>query len=54
MWEPLHALLINPASSSEIQTQVLWVLGTAMQNNPAAQHSVSFTSPQLSSRLAAD
>ncbi|EIW56471.1 nucleotide exchange factors-like protein [Trametes versicolor FP-101664 SS1] len=45
MWEPLHALLINPASSAEIQTQVLWVLGTAMQNNPAAQHSYLALSP---------
>ncbi|KAH9853001.1 nucleotide exchange factors-like protein [Lenzites betulinus] len=45
MWKPLHTLLTNPASSSEIQTQVLWILGTAMQNNPAAQHSYLALSP---------
>ncbi|KAI0830296.1 armadillo-type protein [Trametes gibbosa] len=45
MWEPLHSLLTDPNSSTEIQTQVLWVLGTAMQNNPAAQHSYLALSP---------
>ncbi|KAH9920818.1 nucleotide exchange factor Fes1-domain-containing protein, partial [Epithele typhae] len=39
MWEPLHALLTNPTSSEEIQRHVLWVLGTAVQNNPSAQDS---------------
>ncbi|KAI0369329.1 Fes1-domain-containing protein [Pilatotrama ljubarskyi] len=45
MWEPLHSLLINPSSSEEIQKQVLWILGTAVQNNPAAQHSYLALSP---------
>ncbi|KAI0659587.1 armadillo-type protein, partial [Cubamyces menziesii] len=45
MWEPLHALLTNPSSSEEIQRQVLWILGTAVQNNPAAQHSYLALSP---------
>ncbi|OJT11189.1 Hsp70 nucleotide exchange factor FES1 [Trametes pubescens] len=54
MWEHLHALLTNPASSAEIQTQVLWVLGTAMQNNPAAQHSVSNLFSRFLSQLATD
>ncbi|KAI0354249.1 Fes1-domain-containing protein [Trametes cingulata] len=45
MWEPLHSLLVNPSSSEEIQKQVLWILGTAVQNNPAAQHSYLALSP---------
>ncbi|KAI0324503.1 Fes1-domain-containing protein [Cubamyces sp. BRFM 1775] len=45
MWEPLHALLTNSSSSEEIQRQVLWILGTAVQNNPAAQHSYLSLSP---------
>ncbi|OSD00060.1 hypothetical protein PYCCODRAFT_730518 [Trametes coccinea BRFM310] len=45
MWEPLHGLLTNPTSSEEIQRQVLWILGTAVQNNPAAQHSYLALSP---------
>ena len=51
MWEPLHALLLN--SSPEIQRQTLWVLGTAVQNNPAAQHSVRCSVPPFL-RLLAD
>ncbi|KAM5532526.1 hypothetical protein V8D89_013813 [Ganoderma adspersum] len=43
MWEPLQALLVN--SSPEIQRQTLWVLGTAVQNNPAAQNSYLALSP---------
>ncbi|KAI8990373.1 nucleotide exchange factor Fes1-domain-containing protein [Trametes punicea] len=45
MWEPLHGLLTNPTSSEDIQRQVLWILGTAVQNNPAAQHSYLALSP---------
>ncbi|PIL25864.1 hypothetical protein GSI_11617 [Ganoderma sinense ZZ0214-1] len=45
MWEPLQALLVNPNSSEEIQRQTLWVLGTAVQNNPAAQNSYLALSP---------
>ena len=40
MWEPLHSLLTSPNSSEAIQMQTLWILGTAVQNNPAAQNSV--------------
>lgn len=40
MWEPLQELLTSPASSDEIKTQTLWVVGTAVQNNPSAQTSV--------------
>lgn len=43
MWEPLHTLLTSPTSSEEIQMATLWILGTAVQNNPAAQSSVSVT-----------
>jgi len=34
MWEPLQDLL---SSSEEMKVQALWVIGTALQNNPAAQ-----------------
>ncbi|KAJ7271099.1 armadillo-type protein [Mycena rebaudengoi] len=36
LWDPLQRLLIN-APTPAIQMQVLWVIGTALQNNPAAQ-----------------
>ncbi|TFK92156.1 nucleotide exchange factors-like protein [Polyporus arcularius HHB13444] len=45
MWEPLQALLTSPTSSEAIQRQILWILGTAVQNNPAAQHSYLALSP---------
>ncbi|KAJ4496245.1 nucleotide exchange factor Fes1-domain-containing protein [Lentinula edodes] len=35
MWDPLHALLTS--STDGITTQTLWVIGTALQNNPSAQ-----------------
>ncbi|KAI9452258.1 Fes1-domain-containing protein [Russula earlei] len=35
MWEPLQALLLSP--SDDVKTQAMWVIGTAVQNNPAAQ-----------------
>ncbi|KAJ4466073.1 nucleotide exchange factor Fes1-domain-containing protein [Lentinula lateritia] len=35
MWDPLHALLTS--SPDSITTQTLWVIGTALQNNPSAQ-----------------
>jgi hypothetical protein len=38
MWKPLHDLLTSPSSTSLIKTQTLWVIGTAVQNNPSAQH----------------
>jgi len=37
MWRPLHDLLSSPSSSPAIVTQTLWVIGTALQNNPSAQ-----------------
>ncbi|KAJ6578785.1 nucleotide exchange factor Fes1-domain-containing protein [Mycena vulgaris] len=36
MWSPLQAL-ITSAPTSSIKMQALWVIGTALQNNPAAQ-----------------
>ncbi|KAI0292991.1 armadillo-type protein [Multifurca ochricompacta] len=36
MWEPLQDLLSSP--SDNMKTQALWVIGTALQNNPAAQN----------------
>ncbi|KAJ3871471.1 Le.MFB2 [Lentinula edodes] len=35
MWDPLHALLTS--SPDSVATQALWVIGTALQNNPSAQ-----------------
>ncbi|GLB44506.1 putative nucleotide exchange factor Fes1 [Lyophyllum shimeji] len=37
LWEPLHGLLIDSASTPEIKRHALWVIGTALQNNPSAQ-----------------
>ncbi|EMD30899.1 hypothetical protein CERSUDRAFT_120241 [Gelatoporia subvermispora B] len=59
MWEPLQNLLTSPTTADGIQRQTLWIVGTAVQNNPAAQshylaHSpiptlISFLSPSVSS-----
>lgn len=38
MWEPLQDLLAS--SSEDVKVQALWVIGTAVQNNPAAQKAV--------------
>ncbi|KAI9429419.1 nucleotide exchange factors-like protein [Lactarius psammicola] len=35
MWEPLQSLLGSP--SDDVRIQALWVIGTAVQNNPSAQ-----------------
>lgn len=55
MWGPLQSLLVSQNSTDEIKVQTLWVIGTAVQNNPSAQNSylaldpvpvvVSFLSP---------
>ncbi|EPQ55957.1 Fes1-domain-containing protein [Gloeophyllum trabeum ATCC 11539] len=45
MWQPLHDLLTSPGSTDEIKRQVLWVIGTAVQNNPAAQNVFLAMSP---------
>ncbi|KAF8154170.1 nucleotide exchange factor Fes1-domain-containing protein [Crassisporium funariophilum] len=37
LWEPLQSLLTAEGSTSEIKTQAVWVIGTALQNNPSAQ-----------------
>ncbi|KAG6335817.1 hypothetical protein ID866_3275 [Astraeus odoratus] len=37
MWEPLHLLLSAATTTDPLKTQTLWVIGTALQNNPAAQ-----------------
>ncbi|KAG6879213.1 hypothetical protein C0992_004355 [Termitomyces sp. T32_za158] len=61
LWEPLHALLTASTSTPEIKMQALWVIGTAVQNNPSAQDAylaldslptlVSFLTPSPSSTL---
>jgi hypothetical protein len=38
MWQPLHDLLTSPSAPDSVRRQTLWVIGTAVQNNPAAQH----------------
>jgi len=43
MWEPLQGLLASP--SDDVKVQALWVIGTAVQNNPAAQKAVRASSP---------
>ncbi|EGN94660.1 hypothetical protein SERLA73DRAFT_187708 [Serpula lacrymans var. lacrymans S7.3] len=45
MWEPLQNLLTIPSSSEPLKTQTLWVIGTALQNNPSAQTSYLSLSP---------
>lgn len=37
MWEPLHSLLTSDTSPLTVKVQALWVIGTALQNNPSAQ-----------------
>ncbi|KAH0591228.1 Hsp70 nucleotide exchange factor FES1 [Termitomyces sp. J132] len=61
LWEPLHALLTASTSTPEIKMQALWVIGTAIQNNPSAQDAylaldplstlISFLTPSPSSTL---
>ncbi|KAH8077104.1 nucleotide exchange factors-like protein [Cristinia sonorae] len=45
LWEPLQRLLTSPSSSDAIKRQVLWIVGTAVQNNPSAQASYLNLSP---------
>jgi len=40
MWEPLHSLLKSDTSPLPVKIQALWVIGTALQNNPYAQDAV--------------
>jgi len=37
MWAPIHELLTSPNTPDALKTQALWVVGTAIQNNPSAQ-----------------
>ena len=43
MWPDLQELLEAPGSSDKIQAAVIWIIGTAAQNNPAAQNAVRNT-----------
>jgi hsp70-interacting protein len=45
MWEPLQELLNASDSTTSIITQVLWIIGTALQNNPKAQLAYLSISP---------
>ncbi|KAI0043405.1 Fes1-domain-containing protein [Auriscalpium vulgare] len=59
MWEPLQNLLTSPSTPDEVRMQTLWVIGTALQNNPSAQNAylaieplpavLSFLSPSVRS-----
>ncbi|KAF8889119.1 armadillo-type protein [Infundibulicybe gibba] len=61
MWGPLHSLLTSDASTPSIKMYALWVIGTALQNNPEAQDAylsckplptlLSFLSPSPSSTI---
>lgn len=61
MWEPLQQLLTSPTSTESIKMQTLWIIGTAIQNNPSAQNDylsmtpiftiLSFMSPTVESSL---
>ncbi|KAJ7270633.1 armadillo-type protein [Mycena haematopus] len=44
MWSPLQSL-VTSAPSSSIKMQALWVIGTALQNNPAAQDAYASHDP---------
>jgi hypothetical protein len=44
MLEPLQDLLAS--SSEDMKVQALWVIGTAVQNNPAAQKAVRSRHPR--------
>jgi len=46
LWKPLIGLF-NSTDSAEIRTQLLWIFGTAVQNNPKAQSDFLSHSPLL-------
>lgn len=37
LWEPIQSLLTSEEASTDIKVHALWVIGTALQNNPSAQ-----------------
>jgi len=37
IWQPLQNLLLASTTSDALRMQTLWIIGTALQNNPAAQ-----------------
>ena len=41
MWPTIQSLLSSDESSDAVRAAVLWIIGTAVQNNPAAQNAVS-------------
>ncbi|KAG7092122.1 hypothetical protein E1B28_008496 [Marasmius oreades] len=45
IWAPLHALITSDSSTPPVVLQALWVIGTALQNNPAAQDSYLSLNP---------
>ncbi|KAL5533241.1 FES1 [Sanghuangporus sanghuang] len=52
MWPTIQSLLSSDESSDAIRAAVLWIIGTAVQNNPAAQNAyLSLPESPLSSIL---
>jgi len=51
LWQPLQSLLTSETSTQEIKLQALWVIGTALQNNPSAQDVVSTIYNPLKQKL---
>ena len=45
MWEPLQGLPASP--SDDVKVQALWIISTAVQNNPAVQKAVRSSSAHL-------
>ncbi|KIY44870.1 Fes1-domain-containing protein [Fistulina hepatica ATCC 64428] len=45
LWTPLHSLLTVSHSTARIKLQALWAIGTALQNNPAAQDAYMTLNP---------
>ncbi|KAI0062975.1 nucleotide exchange factors-like protein [Artomyces pyxidatus] len=48
MWPPIQELLTSSSSPNEVKMQTLWVVGTAVQNNPAAQKAYLSLDPMSS------
>lgn len=41
MWPTIQSLLTSSTSTDSMRAAVLWIIGTAVQNNPSAQSAVS-------------
>lgn len=41
MWPTIQSLLTSSTSTDSMRAAILWIIGTAVQNNPSAQSAVS-------------